>query len=138
MVSFNNYQEFAESLTVENNLVQVVQVVGEEINSFISKSRSLQSSGSMVLTLTINLDSQYADKSFYVKFNSNGLNQVTLEIYTGTELISNYNFGYINGSDASLGQINFDSTTILSSSDGTPLVIYEWSSNPLVEKVYFS
>ena len=102
--SFSNYTDFAESVTIENNLQRVLQEVNQELMSMIDKAASYKNqNGFFQLTVSLSLDSSYAtdgytiqpivdtDQSVYLAASVQGdiVAKLPINLINGTNLVAN-------------------------------------------------
>lgn len=139
-LTFNNYYDLTEDTVLEGNLSVVIQDIGDKIQNLVTQARDRQTTpGTSTVSIRLNLESQYGTKSYSISFYADPIsNEVILFGQTpGSDLMfGNYSLGYIQGTDD--GQINCYGT--LFSSDGNPMIIYEWDSSLLTgkEQLYFN
>lgn len=122
--SFNNYSDFAESITLDNNLDRVLEEINSKIIDLLDHTRELKGQTS---TITINvklaLDSEYAGEAYIIQTAVNGAN-ISLEAVVKNSVISELPIGVESGSDFAFRQVTFTGS-MASSSDDTGM-IYTW------------
>ena len=139
-ITFGNYYDITEDTVLEGNLSVVIQDIGDKIQSLVSQARDRQTTpGNSMASIRLNIESQYGTQSYSISFYADPTtNEVILfGKASGSDLMyGNYTLGYLNGTAD--GEINCYGT--LFSSDGNPMIIYEWDSSLLngKEQLYFN
>ncbi len=126
-VSFNNFENYAETVTLDGNLNQVVEKVGSQILTMINNAKAKEDQYSNIeINMAINLDSQYANIEYKLYFDIDTTTQFLQLVAAADGIIyANYSLGIYNGTE--IGKIN--ASGVLLSSDASPIIHFEWNSS---------
>lgn len=129
--TFSDYSDYAESITLDNNLDRVLEEINSKILDILDKASKLRgTTGTVTLELKLALDAEYANEAYIIRPLIIGTN-VSLQAIVKNDIISELPLLSEDGTDFNLRMIQFSGSSI-SSRDHTG-IIYTWDSSTGLE-----
>ena len=132
--SFNNYSNFAESVTLDNNLDRVLQKISQEILSLLDQAAAQRGKTSTIdLSLKISLDSEYATNAYIINFASG---EATLQALVNDKVETSLPLNLNAGNPGNVNLRSYEFSGQLSSSSINTQINYHFDGT--VESITFT